>query len=43
MAFQIGGRYLNVVKARASRINLFGLEISNERKSAFSGAFSWAA
>jgi hypothetical protein len=34
---------LNVAKAGASTINLFGLEISNEGKSAFSGTFSWAA
>ena len=34
---------LNIAKAGASTIELFGLQISNEGKSAFSGAFSWAA
>lgn len=34
---------LNVAKAGSSMINLFGLEMSNEGKSAFSGTFSWAA
>lgn len=34
---------LNVAKAGSSTINLFGLEISNDGKSAFSGTFSWAA
>jgi hypothetical protein len=34
---------LNVAKAGASTVNLFGLELSNEGKSAFSGPFSWAA
>ena len=34
---------LNVAKAGSSTINLFGLELSNEGKSAFSGTFSWAA
>ncbi len=34
---------LNVAKAGSSTIDLFGLEISNEGKSAFSGTFSWAA
>jgi hypothetical protein len=34
---------LNVARASSSTINLFGLEISNEGKAAFSGIFSWAA
>ncbi len=34
---------LTVAKAGSSTINLFGLEIANEGKSAFSGTFSWAA
>jgi hypothetical protein len=34
---------LNVAKAGSSTINLFGLELSNAGKSAFSGTFSWAA
>jgi hypothetical protein len=34
---------LNVAKAGSSTINLFGLEVSNEGKSAFSGTFSWSA
>jgi hypothetical protein len=34
---------LNVAKAGSSTIDLFGLEISNEGKAAFSGTFSWAA
>jgi hypothetical protein len=34
---------LNVAQAGSSAINLFGLDISNEGKSAFSGTFSWAA
>jgi hypothetical protein len=34
---------LNIAKAGASTIDLFGLQISNEGKAAFSGTFSWAA
>jgi hypothetical protein len=34
---------LNIAKAGASNIDLFGLQISNEGKAAFSGTFSWAA
>ena len=34
---------LNVARAGSSTSNLFGLELSNEGKSAFSGTFSWAA
>ena len=34
---------LNIAKAGTSTIDLFGLQISNEGKAAFSGTFSWAA
>jgi hypothetical protein len=34
---------LTVAKAGSSTVNLFGLELSNEGKSAFSGPFSWSA
>jgi hypothetical protein len=34
---------LNIAKAGASNIDLFGLQISNEGKAAFSSSFSWAA
>jgi hypothetical protein len=34
---------LTVAKAGSSTIDLFGLDVSNEGKSAFSGTFSWAA
>jgi hypothetical protein len=34
---------LTVAKAGSSTVDLFGLELSNEGKSAFSGTFSWAA
>ena len=33
---------LNVAKAGTSTIDLFGLQISNDGKSAFSRTFSWA-
>lgn len=34
---------LNVARAGSSAINLFGLQMSNDGKSAFSGTFAWAA
>ena len=34
---------LNLVKGHTSTINLFGLELSHDGKTAVSGNFSWAA
>jgi hypothetical protein len=42
-AFHPAGDTLTVAKATSSRISAFGLDFSNEGKSAFSSRFSWSA